>query len=254
MTTATRSTAPVWLRLVLPLGLLAAWEVAGQSAGSAYVPPLSEVLQVFARDWFFDAAVSDLLPSLLRFAVGFLIAAAAGIALGLAVGVSRTASAYLDPTLEFLRALPAVAVLPVAVFAFGLGDTMRVFVIVFGVTFPVLVNAAAGARSVRQERIDVARTLGLSRWEIVRRVVVPSALPMISAGLRVALPIALIMMVVSEIVGGGNGLGFYLKFHQDLFDIPAMFTVIILLGVIGNLLNAGYAGIERRLLFWAGDA
>lgn len=244
----------LWLRLILPVGLLIGWELAGHALGNIYLPPLSQVLEVFGRDWLFASTTDNLVPSVLRFLVGFLIASTIGIAVGLAVGMSPTVSAYLDPTLEFLRALPAVAVLPVAVFAFGLGDAMRISVIVFGVTFPVLVNAAAGARSVRPERVDVARTFGLNRWDIVRRVVFPSALPLISAGLRVALPIALIMMVVSEIVGGRNGLGFYLQFHQDLFDIPAMFSVVIILGVLGNLVNALYSALESRWLFWAKNA
>ncbi len=168
--------------------------------------------------------------------------------------MSRTLDDYLRPTLEFLRALPAVAILPVAVFVLGLGNAMRIAVIVFGVVFPVLVNATAGARSVRSERVDAARMFGLSRREIAVRVVLPSALPMISAGLRVALPIALIMTVVSELVGGQNGLGYYLTAHQQMFDIPAMFTAVIVLGVLGNLLNGLYAMGESRLLHWAQHA
>ncbi|MCF7548033.1 ABC transporter permease [Pseudonocardia sp. WMMC193] len=245
---------PRWLPAVLPVVLLAAWEVAGRLAGNVYLPPLSRTLEVFATTWFPGVVVHDVLPSLARFLGGFLLAAVLGIVLGLAIGMSRTLDDYLRPTLEFLRALPAVAVLPVAVFVLGLGDSMRISVIVFGVVFPVLVNAAAGARSVRPERVETARMFGLSRFAVARRVVLPSALPMISAGLRVALPIALIMMVVSELVGGQNGLGFYLTYQQQSFNIPAMFAAVIVLGVLGNVLNAGYAAVERRVLHWARHA
>lgn len=245
---------PRWVSGVLPVLLLGLWELAGRVGGSVYLPPLSKVLGRFARDWFPDVVVHDLLPSLGRFAVGFLGAAVIGIVLGLAIGMSRTLDDYLRPTLEFLRALPAVAILPVAVFVLGLGNAMRIAVIVFGVVFPVLVNATAGARAVRPERVDAARMFGLSRFDIARRVVLPSALPMISAGLRVALPIALIMTVVSELVGGQNGLGFYLTSHQQMFDIPAMFTAVLVLGVLGNLLNAGYSAVEDRVLHWAKHA
>jgi ABC-type nitrate/sulfonate/bicarbonate transport system permease component len=241
------------LPLALPIALLVAWEYFGRTLGNVYLPPLSSVFQTLKDDWFFDHTLSDLLPSLQRFVVGYLLGSTIGIGLGIAIGSSRRVAQFLEPTLEFLRALPAVAIIPVAVLIFGLGGGMRVAVIVFGVLFPVLVNTTVGARSCRQERIDVARMYGLSRLQIIRRVVLPSALPMISAGLRVALPIALIMMVVSELVGGQNGIGFYLLTGQSLFNIPAMFAALFILGVLGNVINAGYAKLERRWLFWANN-
>ncbi|RKN12812.1 ABC transporter permease [Streptomyces radicis] len=236
---------------ILPLTLLGLWEYFGRVGDSIYLPPLSEVLTAMREDWLFDHAQSDLLPSLRRFAVGYLAGSVLGILLGMAIASSRRVAQYTGPTLEFLRALPAVAVLPVAVLIFGLGDGMRISIIAFGVLFPVLVNTATGARNTRQERIDVARMYGLSRFEIVRRVIFPSAIPMISAGLRVGLPIALIMMVVSELVGGQNGIGFYLTTTQSIFDISGMFTALIILGLLGNIINAVYTRLETRSLHWA---
>jgi ABC-type nitrate/sulfonate/bicarbonate transport system permease component len=246
--------APVGRRLVpwiVPVLLLALWEYAGRHSDSIYLPPLSEVLRTLREDWMWDRTRTDLLPSLQRFALGYLIGAVLGILLGLAIGSSARVAEYTTPTMEFLRALPAVAVLPIAVLLFGLGDGMRISIIAFGVLFPVLVNTIAGARSARQERIDVARMYGLSRFQVIRRVVLPSAIPMISAGLRVGLPIALIMMVVSELVGGQNGIGFYLTQAQSMFDIPGMFTALLILGVVGNVVNSVYAWIETRRLHWA---
>lgn len=239
------------LPLALPAALLVAWEISGQTAGNVYLPPLSTVLERLWEDWFPDHTVSDLLPSLERFVSGYLIGAVLGVGLGITIGSSRRVAQYLEPTLEFLRALPAVAIIPVAVLLFGLGSGMRVFVIAFGVLFPVLVNTTVGARNCRQERIDVARMYGLNRFQVIRRVVLPSALPMISAGLRVGLPIALIMVVVSELVGGQNGIGFYLLTGQSTFNIPAMFAAVVILGVLGNLINAGYARLEKKWLSWA---
>lgn len=241
------------LPVVLPVIVLAAWEILGRNLGNVYLPPLSTVVTTLKADWFPDHTVDDLVPSLQRFVIGYLIGSALGVGLGIAVGSSRRIAEYLNPTLEFLRALPAVAIIPVAVLLFGLGASMRIFVIVVGVLFPVLVNAAVGARSCRQERVDVARMYGLSRRQILRRVVVPSALPMVSAGLRVALPIALIMMVVSELIGGQNGIGFYLLNAQSLFNIPAMFAALLILGLVGNIVNAGYSWLERKWLFWASN-
>lgn len=246
--------APVGRRLlpwILPVALLALWEYGGRTSESIYLPPLSDVLGSLRDDWLWDRARTDLLPSLERFALGYLAGAVLGIVLGLAIGSSRRVAEYTTPTMEFLRALPAVAVLPIAVLLFGLGDTMRISIIAFGVLFPVLVNTIAGARSCRQERIDVARMYGLSRFAVIRRVILPSAIPMISAGLRVGLPIALIMMVVSELVGGQNGIGFYLTQAQSLFNISGMFTALLILGVLGNIINNAYAWVEARRLHWA---
>jgi sulfonate transport system permease protein len=238
---------------ILPVGLLLAWEIGGRTTTSIYLPPLSEVLVRLREDWMWDRTRTDLLPSLERFALGYLIGAVLGIVIGMAIGSSRRVADYTTPTMEFLRALPAVAVLPIAVLLFGLGDGMRISIIAFGVLFPVLVNTIAGARSCRQERIDVARMYGLSRFAVIRRVVLPSAIPMISAGLRVGLPIALIMMVVSELVGGQNGIGFYLTQAQSVFNIAGMFTALLILGILGNVINAAYAFVESRRLHWANN-
>lgn len=236
---------------ILPAVLLVLWEYFGRASDSIYLPPLSDIFATIREDWLFDHFASDLVPSLYRFAVGYLIGALLGVVLGMALGSSRRVAQYTGPTLEFLRALPAVAVLPVAVLLFGLGDGMRISIIAFGVLFPVLVNTTAGARACRQERVDVARMYGLSRFQIIRRVVFPSAVPMISAGLRIGLPIALIMMVVSELVGGQNGIGFYLTVSQSLFDVSAMFSALFILGILGNVINALYARAETKRLHWA---
>lgn len=235
----------------LPVLILVAWEVGGRNTSSIYLPPFSEVLAAFRDDWMWTHAARDLLPSLQRFILGYLAGSAIGIVVGLAFGSSRRVSQFVGPMMEFLRTMPAVAVMPIAILLFGLGDNMRVSIIAFGVLFPVLVNTAIGAQSARQERIDLARMFGLNRFEIVRRVVFPSAIPMISAGLRVGLPIALIMMVVSELVGGQNGVGFYLTQAQSLFDVAGMFTALLILGVLGYLLNWVYVQFESRQLHWA---
>ena len=222
----------------LPIILLVLWEYFGRISDSLYLPPLSEIFVKMREDWLFDHFQSDLVPSLSRFALGYLIGAFIGIILGMALGSNQRVAQYTGPVFEFLRALPAVAVLPVAILLFGLGDGMRISIIAFGVLFPVLVNTSVGARSCRQERIDVARMYGLSRLQIMRRVIFPS-------------PIALIMMVVSELVGGQNGIGFYLTTAQSLFNIPAMFTALFILGILGNVINAAYAFVENRRLHWA---
>lgn len=250
MITSSRLTTTV-VPWIVPVAILIAWEYLGRVTSTIYLPPLSAIFAAFYEDWVFEHTVKDLLPSLQRFALGYAIGAAIGIIGGIAIGSSKRFAQYTGPTLEFMRALPAVAVLPVMILLFGLGDGMRISVIAFGVLFPVLVNTTVGARSCRQERIDVARMYGLSRLEVIRRVILPSAIPMISSGLRIGLPLALIMMVVSEIVGGRNGIGFYLTSAQSVFDIAGMFSALFILGFLGNFINSIYARLEKRHLKWA---
>src|SRR5262249_34543736 len=141
----------------------------------------------------------------------------------------------------------------IAVVALGLGNTMRITVIAFGVVFPVLVNTAVGVAATRRERVEVARMYGVSRLAVIPRVMVPSAPPLIPAGLRIALPTGLVMMVVSDLIGGQHGLGFYLTFAQNNFDLPAMFATVFVIGIVGNVLGALYAWIENRSLPWASN-
>src|SRR5699024_8516887 len=122
--------------------------------------------------------------------------------------------------------------------------TMRVTIIAFGVFFPVFVLTVTGANVVTKERYDVASMFGLNRVSVLFRIVFPSALPSIGAGVRIALPIGLIMMIVSELTGGLDGLGGYLTLKQELFDMGGMMVAIIILAIVGALLNGLYAIFE----------
>lgn len=232
---------------------LVVWELAANSVQSFYFPPFSDVVAKLRDDWLFEATLDHLVPSMVRFFAGYLLGAAIGVALGVLVGAFKSVSLAIEPTLEFLRAMPAVALFPVAVLLFGLGTMMRVSVITLGVLFPVMINTVVGIRNTRQERIDTARMFGLRRWQVIARVMIPSAAPMIATGLRIALPIGLILMVVSELIGGQNGVGSYIQYRQSLFDVAGMFSALIVLGVVGNLVGIVYHWIETRWLAWSRD-
>ena len=242
--------APSPLGILTIVVLLALWEAGARASANVYVPPPSQIATTFAHEWFSPQFAQQALPSVWRLLVGFALAAAIGVSLGIAIGVSDALHRTLDPVLQVLRALPPTAVIPVGILLLGIGDAMKVSVIVFGAIWPILVNSVDGARAVTGERLDTARNFGFSRLETVLGVVVPSALPQIFAGLRVGLALAFIMIVISEMVGGSNGLGYAILSAQRTFAIPEMYAGIVLLAILGCALNAAFTVVERRVLAW----
>jgi ABC-type nitrate/sulfonate/bicarbonate transport system permease component len=196
-------------------------------------------------------ARTDILPSLGRLAAGFVIASATGAALGLALGRSRRAYELLDPVLQFAKAVPPPALVPVFVVLFDFGTPMQLASIVFSAVWPVLINTAQGARGVEQLHLDTARVLGLGPVDRVRLLLLPAAAPRIFAGLRLSLSLSLILTVFAELLpGSDNGVGFRLTQAQSQFDLLTVWAVMVLLGVLGYLLNACLLGVERRALAW----
>lgn len=245
----------------LPLAVLAGcWEAAARTAGGAFFPPPSQIAGRMRELWFSGPAghlfltgeaTGDVLPSLGRMALGLSLSAAAGTVLGLALGRSERALAYLNPILQFARVIPPPALVPVFIVLFDLGTQMQVASIVFSAVWPVLLNTADGARSVDPTQLDTAGAFRLSGPDRLRFVIVPAALPKIFAGLRLALSLSLILMVFSELLPGtSNGLGFELTNAQSRSDLPTLWSVIVLLGVLGCLLNALLLAVERRALRW----
>lgn len=247
----TRSRLADWgLALVLPVALLVAYDVWARGAEDFFFPPLSVIGSTFAEDWLFTRVPTDLLPSLGRMFAGYFLAVTIGVALGTLLGFSRTLSTALDPVLQFLRALPPPALIPVSLLVFGAGDSAKVFLIVLGAVWPVLLNTVDGVRSVDQTALDMARSYRVPASARLTRLVLPAALPRIFAGARTALAIAIILMVVSELIGASNGVGYTVQLAQRGFDIPEMWAGTLLLGLLGFGLNAVYVAIERRVLHW----
>ncbi|SPL97570.1 Alkanesulfonates transport system permease protein [[Actinomadura] parvosata subsp. kistnae] len=251
--------AAVFRTLVLVV-LVLLWEAATRLAASAFFPPPSTIVTRMHAMWFSgpagqgfltDLAVANILPSLGRMALGFAGGALAGVVLGLAVGLSARAYDYLDGVLQFLRAIPPPALVTVFLVVFGFGLRMQLAFIMFSIVWPVLLNTADGARSVEPLHLDTCQAFRLSRAERLLRVVLPSALPKMFAGLRLALSLSLIVMVFSELLPGTtNGIGFQLTDAYATFDLPAMWAGIVLLGILGYLLNELFLIAERRVLGW----
>lgn len=245
-----RRAGNIALEFTGPVAVLALWALVAHRTGSFYFPPLQEIGAAFAQSWLGEAAVTDVLPSLWRFAAGYLLAVVIGVALGVAIGVSTWISDAAEPVIQFLRALPPPALVPFGILVLGVGDAMKIGIIAFGALWPVLLNTVDGVRGVDPAFIDTARAYRVPAHARIRRFILPAAAPQMFAGMRTSLAIALALMIVSEMVASTNGIGFSVLEAQRTFAIPEMWAGIVLLGIVGYLVNMLFVQTERRALRW----
>jgi ABC-type nitrate/sulfonate/bicarbonate transport system permease component len=238
------------LEVVVPLALVAGYAVWSAARGSFYFPPLGAVGERFWDLWVFDRVADDLFPSLRRLLIGYVLSVTLGVGLGLVLGSFRLARQAVQPAAEFLRALPAVALIPFGILVFGLGDTMKIFIIVLGTVWPILLNTIDGVRGVDREMLEMARAYNVPRWARMQEIVFPATLPRVVAGMRTSMSIAIILMVVSEMVASRNGVGYFVLESQRRFAISDMWAGILLLGIIGYVSNFMFVRAERRILHW----
>ena len=188
--------------------------------------------------------------TVVRMLEGWLLASIAGILLGALIGTSAAARAWLQPMLEFVRPLPASAIMPLAISIFGLGPNMVLFVVAFGAMWPVLLATLHGFASVQPQLREVAAALQMSRLAFVGKIGLPGAVPDILAGMRLSMTVSLILAVVGEMIASQPGLGQAILLAARSFRASELFAGIVLLGIIGFASNALLAGLERRLLRW----
>ena len=247
MTAVTRRAGLV---VALPAILFAAWFVLTEGSQSFYVPPLRTILTAFADTWTLDRLRTDVLPSLLRLLAGYALAVVVGVALGVVVGTSSRVRATAEPVLEFFRAIPPPVLVPVIMLFAGIGNGMKVIVIVSGCVWPILLNTVEGVRAVDGVLADTARSYRITGLARLRHLVLRGASPQIVTGMRQALSIAIILMVISEMFAASNGIGFSIVQFQRSFAIPEMWSGIILLGLLGFALSVLFSLVERRVLAW----
>ncbi|MEV7623557.1 ABC transporter permease [Actinoplanes sp. NPDC089786] len=243
------------VRWAVPLLVAGLWELAARRTQDVFFPPPSATVKRMYELWFSGPfvltpdAVDNLLPSLGRMAAGLAVATLAGVGLGLALGRSARLMDYLDPLLQFARAIPPPTLVPVFIVLMHLGSAMQIVSIAVSAVWPILLNTADGARTVDPVQIATARVFRIGPADRLRRIILPSSLPKIFAGLRLSLSLALILMVFSELLpGAADGIGFQLTDAQSRSDLPTVWSAIVLLGVLGYLLNTLLLVVERRAL------
>jgi ABC-type nitrate/sulfonate/bicarbonate transport system permease component len=238
---------------------VAVWQLLTVGPDSPFFPPPSKIATKLWQVWFdgpvnhlflSDLGVANMLPSLARMLGSWAIAVVVGVALGVALGRSSVAQDYLGPLLSFFRAIPPPVLAPVFLLLFNLGAPMQIATIIFGVIWPIIMNTTDGARSIDPTQYETARSFRLPRGQWLFGVVLPAALPKIFAGLRVSLSLALILMVISELLGATDGIGYQLSAAKNTFDYTGMWAIVVMLGILGYLFNTILLAVERRVLRW----
>jgi ABC-type nitrate/sulfonate/bicarbonate transport system permease component len=243
--------AKIGAEIAVPLAILAAWQWWTVQAERQEFPRLSTILVEFRELWLFSQFGEHVVPSLTRIALGFGIAVVVGVALGIPIGLSRIARLWTMPHIEYWRAMPPPALLPISVILLhSIGNVQKVSFIAFFCVFPILLNTIDGVRGIDPTLVDTARSYGIRGWERIRRVVLPAALPQIAAGMRNSLSLAVIIMVLAEYFSSTSGVGYVLLISKNTFQLAPMWAAIVLIGVLGYVLNLLFILLERRVLAW----
>ena len=251
MTPRTYRTLKIATEIAVPIAILLAWQLWTVHADNPNFPRLSTILVEFRDMWLFSDFGTHVVPSLKRIALGFGIATVLGVGLGIPLGMSRWTRSLAMPHVEYWRAMPPPALLPISiVLLHSIGDVQKVSFIAFFCLFPILLNTMDGVRAIDPTLIDTARSFNIPRWERIRRLVFPAALPQISAGMRTSLSLAVIIMVVSEYFSSTSGVGYVLLNSKNTFQFTPMWAAILLIGLLGYLLNVLFMVAERRILAW----
>jgi NitT/TauT family transport system permease protein len=230
------------------VGLAILWEITGQLSPSPNLPAFSTVVVTLVTN--FDTIAMETLQTLKRAALGFLIALATMLPLGVFLGRVKAAGELVEPIIEFIRPLPPIAMIPVAMIFLGIGDPARVAVVAYGCAFPILINAMEAVRGAHPMLGNVARSLRLTRGEQMRLIDLPAAMPQIMAGIRISLATALLLSVVAEMLLAANGLGTYIVRAQERFQIAHNLAALLTIVILALIINALLERADRKLLAW----
>jgi ABC-type nitrate/sulfonate/bicarbonate transport system permease component len=241
----------VGAEVAVPLAILGAWQLWTASAHSKFFPRLSTILVEFRKMWLFSEFGTHVVPSLERIAAGYAIAVVVGIAVGIPLGLSRWARICAMPHIEWWRAMPPPALLPISIILLhSIANRQKIAFIAFFCVFPILLNTIDGVRGIDPTLVETARSYGVSPLDRVRRLVLPAALPQIVAGMRTSVSLAVIMMVLAEYFSSTSGVGYVLLISKNTFQLAPMWAAIVLIGLLGYLLNVLFLLFERRVLAW----
>jgi len=215
-----------------------------------FLPPLHEDLQAAWRLIQNGQLTSDVKASLTRSVVGFGVAVLTAIPLGLLIGWYRPVESFLSPLLEVFRNTAALALLPVFTLLLGIGETSKIAIVAYASFFPILLNTVLGVKTVDPLLVRAARTLGLSSPSLFAKVILPSAVPTIFTGIRMAATSSIVVLIAAEMVGAKAGLGFEIVSAQSSFQIPDMYAAILATSILGVAVNYGFVRLERHFSRW----
>jgi sulfonate transport system permease protein len=239
------------LPLLLPLLVLGGAEIAVRAGAvpANLMPPPSEVAATLA--WLAGHGLGEhVAASTVRVAIGFAGGAGAALVLGALVALHRTSARVLDPSLQALRAIPSLAWVPLLLLWFGIDETPKIVMIAIGAFFPVYTGVTSGIQGVDRKLVEVGLLYRLTPPALVRRVLLPAALPSILTGLRNGLALAWMFMVAAELIAASRGLGYLLSDGRETSRADIVLAAIVLLAVLGKLSDMAMLALEKRLLGW----
>ena len=237
-----------WPGIVFLAAIALLWESFARLSPSPNLPAFSTVVTTLVAN--FDTIALETLQTLKRAAAGFLIALAIALPLGIFLGRVKKAGDLVEPVIEFVRPLPPIAMIPVAMIFLGIGDPARIAVVAYGCAFPILINAMEAVRGSHPMFGSVARSLRLTRMQQMVHIDLPAALPQIMAGVRIAIATALLLSVVAEMLLAANGLGTFIVRAQERFQIAHNLAALLTIVMLALVINAVLQLADRRLLAW----
>jgi len=236
----------------LPIALLCAWQWAS-SAGllpARFLPSPSAVVKSFLVLSASGELWAHVRVSSLRAFAGFAIGGGLGFALGLLTGSLRWAETLLDTTLQMIRNIPALALIPLVILWFGIDESAKLFLVSLGVFFPVYINTFHGIQSVDRGLLEMGRSYGLSGWRLYREIILPGALPSILVGVRFALGFMWVMLIVAETISARSGIGYMTMNAREFMQTDVMVIGILMYALLGKLADLLAKGMERYWLRW----
>lgn len=249
-----------WLRIVSPMVVLVVWQLVSELSiiSTQKLPPPTQVWNeavtlITTNSPAYGTLQSAMLVSLERFAAGFALGAAAALLLAIAAALSRFGELAIDPLMQMIRTLPLFGLIPVFIVWFGIGDLPKLLLVALGASVPLYLNTYSGIRSVDPRLLDLGRVLGLRRWELLRHVILPGALPQMLVGLRQSLGVAWLSLVVAEQINAHAGLGYIINQATQFLQNDVIFVALIVYTLLGLITDWLVRILERRALAWRAD-
>ena len=243
--------API-VPFALPVGVIALWQLGATSGwiSDRVLPAPFDVAQTAVRLTLSGELLSNAGVSALRAVSGLIVGGSIGFAMGLANGLSRVSERLTDTSLQMIRNIPNLALIPLVILWFGIGEEAKLFLVALGVLFPIYINTYLGVRTCDPQLVEMGRIYGMSRWTLFRRVILPGALPSIFVGLRSALGIMWLTLIVAETIAASSGLGHMAMEAREFMAIDIVVLAILIYALLGKLADVITRALERRMLAW----
>jgi ABC-type nitrate/sulfonate/bicarbonate transport system permease component len=238
--------------ILAPIGLLVLWEIAVRTCllNPQFFPAPTTIAGQFAGMLSSGELVETTWISVRRLLIGFAIGAVPAVVIGIIMGLNRWVRTIAEPIVAATYPIPKTAIFPLLLIIFGLGESSKIAVVAIGVFFPVIVNTAAGVLGIHQIHHDVGRNFRASRLQVFRTIALPGAAPLIIAGMKLGIGMALMLIVVAEMLGGTDGLGFMIWNSWSTFRVETMYVALIVISVLGVVMTYILTEIEHRLTPW----